>query len=677
MKQINYTGSSKLISRIVSLLNRKAPLPLDGNGDPDWGTAGQVLTTDGSGATSWGAGGGGGDSVSWTQTQLSGDKIAEIDINGTSTDVYAPSQTPQAQADWTEADNTAVDYIKNKPNLATVATSGDYSDLQNTPSIPTATSDLQNDSGFITGVDVEDIGDVDLTSLADGQILKYDSVSQKWKNANESGGGSTYSAGDGIDIDANDEISVDTTFTDASTRTNIASGDAFTTILGKIKKFFADLSTVAFSGSYTDLSNTPTIPTVPTNVSAFTNDVPYLTTHQDISGKANAKPSVSGNMNTAATYGNALGMINLSGTDTTVNPNGQTGWHHFINVSYLTEETNMWQTQFAIAAGTTNVWVRSRAGGSVAAGTAWAAPWVRLAKTTDIPTSMAWSAITGKPSTYTPASGSNDYCKVVQNDTNFNEFAKRYFAMGMMSNATGNPTGQGKWCHCITMAWEANTNTSWISQIALCTDLGTGMWYRTTSGDISSKGWTRLIDSDNISSQSVNYATSAGSASSATYLTGGFIRSGNLNVCTYTGGAGCLWGGGQHRFAVQNDCNMVLYRNNSTVVWQSGTSSKRFKHNIKSMTEERARKILEIRAVIFDWNDDQPISTQKEDNAGVIAEEVSKIIPDVVVFEDEERQVERRVEYERFTPYLIKMVQMQQAQIDALTKRIEELEARV
>ena len=136
MKQINYTGSSKLISRIVSLLNRKAPLPLDGNGDPDWGTNGQVLMTDGSGSTSWGAGGGGGDSVSWTQTQLSGDKIAEIDINGTTTNVYAPSQTPQAQADWTEADNTAVDYIKNKPNLATVATSGDYSDLLNKPTIP-------------------------------------------------------------------------------------------------------------------------------------------------------------------------------------------------------------------------------------------------------------------------------------------------------------------------------------------------------------------------------------------------------------------------------------------------------------------------------------------------------------------------------------------------------------
>ena len=45
------------------------------------------------------------------------------------------------------------------------------------------------------------------------------------------------------------------------------------------KADIADLSNVAFSGDYEDLSNTPTIPTVPTNVSAFTNDVGYLTQH--------------------------------------------------------------------------------------------------------------------------------------------------------------------------------------------------------------------------------------------------------------------------------------------------------------------------------------------------------------------------------------------------------------
>lgn len=44
----------------------------------------------------------------------------------------------------------------------------------------------------------------------------------------------------------------------------------------------ADLATVATSGSYDDLSNKPTIPTVPTNVSAFTNDAGYLTEHQSL-----------------------------------------------------------------------------------------------------------------------------------------------------------------------------------------------------------------------------------------------------------------------------------------------------------------------------------------------------------------------------------------------------------
>ena len=54
------------------------------------------------------------------------------------------------------------------------------------------------------------------------------------------------------------------------------------------------LATVATSGSYNDLSNKPTIPTVPTNVSSFTNDAGYLTSHQDISGKANVATTLSG-----------------------------------------------------------------------------------------------------------------------------------------------------------------------------------------------------------------------------------------------------------------------------------------------------------------------------------------------------------------------------------------------
>ena len=43
----------------------------------------------------------------------------------------------QVQADWTQVDTDAKDYIKNKPALATVATTGAYSDLIGTPTIPT------------------------------------------------------------------------------------------------------------------------------------------------------------------------------------------------------------------------------------------------------------------------------------------------------------------------------------------------------------------------------------------------------------------------------------------------------------------------------------------------------------------------------------------------------------
>lgn len=50
-------------------------------------------------------------------------------------------------------------------------------------------------------------------------------------------------------------------FTQAYSRVNINSGESCATLFGKIKKYFADLKTVAFTGSYNDLSNKPTLGT--------------------------------------------------------------------------------------------------------------------------------------------------------------------------------------------------------------------------------------------------------------------------------------------------------------------------------------------------------------------------------------------------------------------------------
>lgn len=62
--------------------------------------------------------------------------------------------------------------------------------------IPTKTSELTNDSGFITSSDIpdipsdlEDLSNVDIVNPTDGQILGYDSNTSKWKNINNSGGG--------------------------------------------------------------------------------------------------------------------------------------------------------------------------------------------------------------------------------------------------------------------------------------------------------------------------------------------------------------------------------------------------------------------------------------------------------------------------------------------------------
>ena len=73
-----------------------------------------------------------------------------------------------------------------------------------------------------------------------------------------------------------------------SVLTTTVAGKAATTYVDAqlaLKADSSSLSTVATTGSYSDLSNKPTIPTVPSTVSAFTNDSGYLVS-TDIAGKA-------------------------------------------------------------------------------------------------------------------------------------------------------------------------------------------------------------------------------------------------------------------------------------------------------------------------------------------------------------------------------------------------------
>ena len=152
--------------------------------------------------------------------------IETVKVNGTSltptskaVDVTVPTKTSDITNDSgfitssdscayaSSAGSVAWDNVSGKPSFATVATSGSYNDLSNKPTIPSADSGLTND-----------------------RYVRFDTSSQGLSSTQKS-----------------------------NARANIGAG------------------TSSFSGNYNDLSNKPTIPTVPTNVSAFTNDAGYGT----------------------------------------------------------------------------------------------------------------------------------------------------------------------------------------------------------------------------------------------------------------------------------------------------------------------------------------------------------------------------------------------------------------
>lgn len=73
----------------------------------------------------------------------------EMKVNGTP--VYVAAGDGAGLYRWNGSE-----WIKEEQELADVATSGRYSDLIDAPTVPTKTSELTNDSGYITEVETTD-----------------------------------------------------------------------------------------------------------------------------------------------------------------------------------------------------------------------------------------------------------------------------------------------------------------------------------------------------------------------------------------------------------------------------------------------------------------------------------------------------------------------------------------
>lgn len=173
-------------------------------------------------------------------------------------------------------DTYTITYDNNQTTTFTVTNGASISSVQKTSTqgnVDTYTITLTNNETFtFTITNGTSIASIEKTStqgavdtytitLTNGDTFDFDVTNGVGTVAGDIGYDNTSSGLSATKVQgALDEIAKPT-FTEASSRTNIASSEKLSTIFGKIKKYFTDLKTVAFSGAYSDLTGKPTIDT--------------------------------------------------------------------------------------------------------------------------------------------------------------------------------------------------------------------------------------------------------------------------------------------------------------------------------------------------------------------------------------------------------------------------------
>ena len=272
---------------------------------------------------------------------------------------------------------------------------------------------------------------------------------------------------------------------------------------------------------------------------------------------------VGNNFNDIATHGNSMGMskiaapyasstANYQTLNAYVNPNGQTGWHHYINLSYTDSNNtatspNMWQTQFAIKAGTTEVYVRSRAGGKISNDAAWAAPWVRLARVTDNVASASKVANALSWSGYSSGSYNGSAAKSISIPNNTNQLTNGAGFITASASISGNAGSATKLqnartingtsfngtANIVTSYW-GTTRKLWGNSVNGNADVNGSITIANTDGVYVQIGDVRLVyDKANTA---IKVVKSDGTTAANFYATGG--------ITAYGEGSGSSGGGG-------------------------------------------------------------------------------------------------------------------------------------
>ena len=100
------------------------------------------------------------------------------------------------------------------------------------------------------------------------------------------------------------------------------------------------------------------------------------------------------------------------------------------------------------------------------------------------------------------------------------------------------------------------------------------------------------------------------------------------------------------------------------------SSDERLKDNVELISNP-IEKVKELRGVTWEWNEEASIAAKQTPNVGVIAQEVEKVLPELV--HDRENGY-KGVDYSKLTGLLIEVVKTQQEKIESLESRLDKLE---
>lgn len=145
----------------------------------------------------------------------------------------------------------------------------------------------------------------------------------------------------------------------------------------------------------------------------------------------------------------------------------------------------------------------------------------------------------------------------------------------------------------------------------------------------------------------------------------------------------------------------TYYDNDSVFIWQSGyymllsspngvsvvnennsqfraiqasaftqASSKRYKENIQDMSEDVQEKLMELRPVTFDYNEDSMMTGTNV--AGLIAEETAKVLSNIVNYKKiNGKDLPDGIDYSKLVPYLLKGYQILFNKVKALEENLD------